>query len=139
MLILLQMGMEIHLARGIVNAIRAEAVNAYPQEACGLLLGRGDKVAKIRPCANIAPDPMRHFEIDPAALIAALRAERAGGQAVLGYYHSHPSGSATPSITDAAMAAHDGRIWAICAGEAISWWRDGANGFEVLSTRDDDG
>lgn len=133
------MGMEIHLARGIIAAICAEAMKAHPHEACGLLLGQGGKVAQIRPCANVAPDPARHFEIDPAALIAAFRAERAGGEQVLGYYHSHPTGDAMPSRTDAAMAARDGRIWAICGGETVSWWRDGANGFEVLFTREVEG
>lgn len=133
------MGMEIHLARGIVAAIRMEAAKAHPHEACGLLLGREGRVQEIRRCANVALDPARHFEIDPAALIAAFRAQRGGGARVLGYYHSHPSGAAMPSATDAAMAAHDGMIWAICAGEAVSWWRDGANGFEVLSTRVDEG
>lgn len=133
------MGMEIHLARGIIAAIREEAARAHPDEACGLLLGRGQNVAQIRPCANVAPDPSRHFEIDPAALIAAFRAERAGEQQVLGYYHSHPTGHAAPSKTDAAMAARDGRVWAICGGKTVSWWRDGANGFEVLFTREVEG
>ena len=32
------------------------------------------------------------LEIDPAKLIAALRAERGGGPAVVGCYHSHPRG-----------------------------------------------
>lgn len=136
MLILVQMGMEIDLARGIVAAIREEAAKAHPQEACGLLLGRGSRVTQIRPCTNVAPDPLRHFEVDPAALIAAFRAERAEGEQVLGYYHSHPSGDSRPSKTDAAMAAHDGRIWAICGGKTVSWWRDGVNGFEELSTCD---
>lgn len=136
MLILLQMGMEIDLARGIVAAIREEAAKAHPKEACGLLLGQAGKVMQIRPCANVAPDPSRHFEVDPVALIAAFRAERAGEEQVLGYYHSHPSGDSRPSRTDFAMAAHDGRVWAICGGKTVSWWRDGANGFEVLSTRD---
>lgn len=128
------MGMEIHLARGIVAAIAGEAAKAHPLEACGLLLGHGDMVLEIRPCANVAGDPARHFEIDPAALIAAFRAQRAGGPQVVGYYHSHPTGESRPSGTDAAMAARDGRIWAIHGRGALSWWRDGANGFEVLST-----
>lgn len=133
------MGMEIHLARGIIAAIREEAARAHPYEACGLLLGRGEVVAQIRPCANVAPDPSRHFEVDPLALIAAFREERDGARQVLGYYHSHPTGDSRPSATDAAMAPRDGRIWAICGGGTVSWWRDGANGFEVLSTRDVEG
>ena len=59
------------------------------------------------------PDPETHFEIDPQALIDAHRAARAGGPQVLGYYHSHPAGEPEPSATDRAMAAGDGRMWAI--------------------------
>jgi proteasome lid subunit RPN8/RPN11 len=129
------MGMEIKLTRAVANALVDEAAAAHPLEACGLLLGGEDGVVAIQPCANVAPDPARHFEIDPAALIAAHRGERAGGMGGLGYYHSHPTGLCQPSPTDAAMAAHDGRVWAIVAGGRIGWWRDGDDGFEELSTR----
>ena len=81
------------------------------------------------------PNPANHFEIDPAALIAAHRAARAGGPQVLGYYHSHPNGRAEPSATDAVQASGDGRIWAIIAGGAVTWWRDAPHGFEPLPTR----
>lgn len=103
---------------------------------------------EARTCANVAPDPLRHFEIDPAALIAAHRASRAGGLAVLGYFHSHPNGLARPSATDARTAAGDGRIWAIVAltqtapgrqDAMLTLWRDTPSGFEPLSYRDTDG
>lgn len=98
-------------------------------EACGLLLGTGDRIEAATMAANVAADPARRFEIDPAHLIAAHRAARGGGAAILGYWHSHPSGLAEPSATDAAMADPDGRVWAIVAGGAIRWFRavpDGA-------------
>ncbi|RVQ66498.1 M67 family peptidase [Croceicoccus ponticola] len=102
----------------------AEAKAAHPHECCGLLLGRDGKVGEVRSCRNVHPEPARHFEIDPAALIAAHRAARAGGVEVIGYYHSHPVGLPEPSATDRAMAPGDGRLWAIVAGEAIGWWRN---------------
>lgn len=92
-------------------------------EACGLLLGAGDRIERATIAANVAADPARRFEIDPAHLIAAHRAARGGGAAILGYWHSHPSGLAEPSATDAAMADPDGRVWAIVAGGAIRWFR----------------
>lgn len=115
-------------------AISHAARTAHPAEACGLLLGHGGHIASARPAPNVAPDPARHFEIDPAVLIAAHRAARAGGPAVLGYFHSHPNGLARPSATDQASAAGDGRIWAIAAGENITFWRDAPSGFEPLSS-----
>ncbi len=123
----------------------AEAAGARPKEACGLLFGtRGqgvegqERITAIRPAANVAEDPTRHFEIDPATLIAALREERAGagraGLALLGWYHSHPVGEAIPSAQDRACASGDGRIWAIIAQGQVRLWRDCAHGFEMLPT-----
>lgn len=112
----------------MLDAARA----AHPAEACGILLGEGGHVHTATLAANVHPEPLRHFEIDPAALIAAHKAARAGGPAVLGYWHSHPNGLAGPSDTDRAMAGGDGRAWAIIANGAISLWVDAPNGFEPL-------
>lgn len=115
-------------------AMLSAAAAAHPLECCGLLLGHGSCIATARPTANVAPDPSRHFEVDPAALLAAHKAARdSSGPQVLGYFHSHPNGLARPSATDAASAAHDGRIWAIVANGGITFWRDALSGFEPLS------
>lgn len=94
-----------------------------PAEACGLLFGEGDRVTDWQRADNVAEDPLRHFEIDPAVLFAAFRAERAGGRRLIGYWHSHPSGDASPSLTDAAMADPDGRLWLIVTSETMTAWR----------------
>jgi desampylase len=102
-----------------------EARKAHPAECCGLLIGQDNVVTHIIPAANVSKTPHSHFEIDPAVLIAAEKAVRAGQwrEVILGYYHSHPSGEAMPSQTDAAMAAPDGRYWAVIAGEEIGVFR----------------
>lgn len=116
-------------------AILRAATQAQPNEACGLLFGTASHIIAAKPATNVHPVPHRHFEIDPAALIDAHKAARAGGPQLLGYYHSHPNGLARPSATDAAMASGDGRIWAIAAGGDVSLWRDAPSGFEALSYR----
>lgn len=125
--------MPLILARSAHAAMLAAAAAAAPDEACGLLLGAGSLIREAPAAANVHPEPRRHFEIDPAALIAAHRAARVGGAEVLGYWHSHPNGLARPSETDRAHASGDGRAWAIVANGAISLWVDGPNGFEPLS------
>jgi len=70
--------MPICITAGALDTIRTEAHRCHPCEACGLLLGQGDAIATAWPAANVAPQPERHFEIDPTALIAAHRAARAG-------------------------------------------------------------
>ena len=107
----------------IVAAARASA-----DEVCGLLLGEDDRVTQVVACANVAAAPARRFEIDPAALIAAYRAARHGGARVIGHYHSHPGGDATPSPRDAADALPDGRIWILVARETVTAWRAVADG-----------
>ena len=131
------MGMDLIVTSGAMATLLKEAANTAPQECCGLLLGEGNRIEQAQPAANVAADPHRQFEIDPSALIAAHRAARAGGPAILGYYHSHPVGAARPSATDQAQASGDGRIWAIIglvAGE-VTFWRDLPDGFEALPSR----
>ena len=124
--------MTLELSRDVMEALLAEAEAAGSQECCGILLGEGARITAIRPAANVHPEPARHFEIDPRALIDAHCAARNGGPQVLGYYHSHPNGLAEPSATDRAQAARDGAIWAIIAAGRITLWRSGDAGFEAL-------
>lgn len=131
--------MEIELTSGALATLLKEATAARPRECCGLLLGQGIRIETALPAANVHPDPLRHFEIDPAALIAAHRAARGGGPQVLGYYHSHPNGRAEPSPEDIAMAERASRIWAIIALDNVLLWRDGTEGFVALSSRVVDG
>lgn len=126
------MGMTLQVTSGTIATLLAEATKAAPRECCGLLLGQGGSVTEARPAANLAADPLRHFEIDPAALFAAHRAERAGGLQLLGYYHSHPAGHPLPSATDCDHASGDGRAWAIIAGGEVRFYRDGPAGFEPI-------
>lgn len=126
--------MDIVLTSEVHAALLAAARAAHPKEACGLLLGARARITAARPARNVHPNPHTHFEIDPEALIDAHRAARTpGAPQVLGYYHSHPTGPAQPSATDRAMAAGDGRIWAIIAGAEVALWRDGDAGFAALS------
>ncbi|MEM7780080.1 MAG: M67 family metallopeptidase [Pseudomonadota bacterium] len=129
------------LSRSVVEGLLSCARSAQPHEACGILLGKGNRITAFTPTANVHLTPETHFEIDPQALIDAHRAEREGGLQVLGYFHSHPNGTARPSETDARMATGDGRIWAVggCATKdgleepKVTLWRDLGDGFEPLS------
>ncbi len=122
--------MTLIISTALLEDIRTIARNCAPQECCGLLLGDFEPVSKcarvtqLRPATNIAAQPLHRFEIDPAVLIAAHRAARNGGPAIIGHYHSHPSGAALPSTVDAAMAQRNGEVWIIMGGDgAITGWR----------------
>ena len=113
--------MMVRISRLLLEQIMSHAASSA-DEVCGLLLGHSGCIAEARPAANVAPDPARHFELDPAALLAAHKAARAGGPAIMGHYHSHPGGCPEPSATDAACAAPDGSLWLILGrGKARLW------------------
>jgi proteasome lid subunit RPN8/RPN11 len=128
---------KLEISSGALDAIRTHAASDPGREVCGLLFGSSDRIETTEAVANIAEDPTRHFEIDPAALFRAIRAERAGGPKLLGYYHSHPAGRAEPSATDQEMSARDGKIWLIVAGGEVTAWRAGADGLKRLALSHD--
>ena len=118
---------------GVMATLRVQAANAAPLECCGLLLGSGERIELAQPARNIADDPAIRFEIDPMSLLKAHKEARNGGPQVLGYYHSHPVGHPLPSAVDCDHASGDGRIWAIIAGEEVTFWRDEAEGFSEFA------
>jgi proteasome lid subunit RPN8/RPN11 len=129
------MGMDIEVTSGAIATLLEEAKRAAPAECCGLLLGRDGKVQEARPASNVAHDPLRHFEIDPAALFAAHRAARAGGPELLGYYHSHPNGHPLPSASDCQHASGDNRCWAIIGEGSVRFFRDSPAGFLPIAVQ----
>lgn len=85
----------------------AHAREAVPGECCGLLLGYPGHVTASARAGNVAPEPRRRFEVDPADHFAAMRRARAAGLTVVGAYHSHPNGPPHPSETDLAEAVEN--------------------------------
>lgn len=125
-------GREVRISAEVIAQILQAASTAHPEECCGILFGQGLQITAIQPTPNVHPAPETHFEIDPHTLIAAHKTQRAGGPRIVGYYHSHPAGEAVPSPTDSAMAAHDGMVWAIVAGDSLRLWRDLPTGFDPV-------
>ena len=101
---------------------------AYPEECCGLLLGRvhenGDiDVTRVAPSRNIASDdagaPRRRdrFEVDPQLRFAVMREIEGTDLAIVGHYHSHPDHPPGPSAHDLASAFEPELVWLIVAVE----------------------
>jgi proteasome lid subunit RPN8/RPN11 len=95
------------------HAIREEGEQAYPDECCGVLLGKFEEglaaggerlvtVTKILPIENARKAEERHhrFVIEPEDFIRAEREARGLGLEMLGFYHSHPDSPARPSDYD---------------------------------------
>lgn len=116
------------ISSDLLGRIVTETTREPGVEACGLLFGDEHAITAFRPAPSVAADPSSRFEIDPATLLAAHRAQRGGGPCIVGCYHSHPGGSPNPSRRDAADAAPNGWLWLIVAGGEARLWRAVPNG-----------
>ena len=81
----------------------------YPEETCGLLLGRPNagrtEIARATSAKNLNRDRARdRYELDPEGFLAADLAAREAGLEIVGVWHSHPDHPAEPSETDRAAA-----------------------------------
>ena len=126
-------GASVQLTHEQLQAIERAAEAAYPEEACGLLVGRCDpgegyRVNAVEASANVASPPRtRRFEVDPKLRLRLERQLRESRDSVIGVYHSHPNGSAEPSETDISMIFEPDMVWLITAvvdgeaGATLGW------------------
>ena len=122
--------------------IEEEGAQTYPNECCGIMIGRDMSdgtcvrriVERLEPMQNVfdAEQQRRRFAVDPLALIRADKAAAAEGMVVLGFYHSHPDHPARPSEYDRehAWPFYSYVIVSIAQGKAVdmtSWVLDDAS------------
>jgi proteasome lid subunit RPN8/RPN11 len=93
------------ISRELIESIREHGKRAYPNECCGVLLGRIENsrksVVKLRPMENAREDsPQNRYLISSRDLLEAEKAARALGLDIVGVYHSHPDHPARPSEFD---------------------------------------
>src|SRR5579862_6804233 len=92
------------------EALRAHGEETYPNECCGVLLGKnngveGNDVRQIVRAGNTRIDSAHNrYNIAPQELVKIQRQARALGLDIVGFYHSHPDHPARWSRTDFAEA-----------------------------------
>ena len=92
------------------QAIRAHGEETYPDECCGVLLGKnqpetGNRVQQIVRAGNTRTDSAHNrYNIAPQELVRIQRQARGLGLDIVGFYHSHPDHPAQWSVTDFAEA-----------------------------------
>ncbi len=98
------------IERPVRQSILAGAERAYPEEFCGILLGRRIgltiDVEQMAIVPNAAPAEQRknRYAIDPKMLLVWDHEARKHQLDVVGFVHSHPDHPPTPSATDADLA-----------------------------------
>jgi proteasome lid subunit RPN8/RPN11 len=93
----------------LIDEIKRQAEAEYPQECCGLLIGRIEDGGRTRvvtetyPASNSWEESAtmhRRMMITPQDYMRAERQFARQGLGVVGNYHSHPDHPATPSQFD---------------------------------------
>jgi [CysO sulfur-carrier protein]-S-L-cysteine hydrolase len=89
-------------------------------EVCGLLGGVNNSVTCIIPITNSLASP-RRFLMDPEEQITAFKYIEENGWDIIGIYHSHLTGKATPSRTDIREAAYPDVAYLIWSQQHGIW------------------
>lgn len=106
----------LYLTQSVYDEIIAHARAGKPREVCGILRGRGDRAFQALRACNVAPDPVRDYEVDPQTVLRQFDFEEAG-DAMVAIYHSHPASPAYPSASDAWNAHYPDCAYLICSLE----------------------
>lgn len=142
------------LPREIVGELFAHAVECYPEECCGLVLGTPPhRVERVVRCTNVQNrqlrrgestlDATRAFWIDEFELLEASRDAEASSQEILIIYHSHvdtaayfsqqdlqgalgPQGTPLwPQATQLVLSVNEG----VVSDAALFEWQPGEGGY----------
>lgn len=97
----------ITVPQSIINQIIEHAKTEFPDEACGILAGRGNKVSSIFKMAN-TDKSAESFLMGPKEQFAVVKKMRQENLEMLAIYHSHPATPARPSAKDIEMAFYPG-------------------------------
>jgi proteasome lid subunit RPN8/RPN11 len=124
------------------EALRAHGEETYPNECCGVLLGKnvageGNHIHQIVRAGNTRTDSAHNrYNIAPEELVKIQRQGRGLGLDIVGFYHSHPDHPAQWSPTDFAEAHWLGCSYIITSieqGDAVL-----TNSFLLSGTGEDD-
>lgn len=83
----------------VINELLRLAEAEPTLEVTGMVV-RGEQGDRIVPMRNVALDPGRYYEWDPADMSEAWSAMEDAQEAPVLFYHSHPKGNPLPSDTD---------------------------------------
>ena len=113
------------MGKSIIAEIHRHAVEEYPNECCGIIIGKPDNGENdiLFPCTNIQnqlheKDPESYprdaktaFNIDAAELMKIDKEARDRGLAIKTFYHSHPEHDAYFSKEDEKQALFGDEPW----------------------------
>ncbi|HEY9691081.1 MAG TPA: M67 family metallopeptidase [Oculatellaceae cyanobacterium] len=145
--------MAIQLLPEHLQSITTHAESTYPEECCGIMLGKindtGKTVVEVWQTENawsaettndyadaeVVMSKRRRFAITPLDMLKAQKAARESQLNIVGFFHSHPDYPAIPSECDRACAWQEYSYIIVSveqgkAGDIRSWCLDDTHQFQ---------
>ena len=95
------------LNKRLIAEMITHALEADPEESCGLLVGKEAAERAVR-MQNVHPQPARRYEMSPLELMRVEGSAENNGEHIVAIYHSHTFTQAYPSETDVNNAVQSG-------------------------------
>ena len=112
--------------------MEADVIAKVPEEACGFVLGEGNRCKLVIPVTNILHSAIR-FRMEPQEQLNAFLLAEEKNLEILAVYHSHPQGIDHPSETDVLELTFRGIIYLIWYIRENQWK---CRGFSMLPQMD---
>lgn len=100
------------IPKELLDGMVAHCAQGYPNEACGILAGKGDAVSRIYAMVNTERSPVSYF-MDPSEQFRVMKDMRERGLSMVAIFHSHPSSAAYPSSKDVSLAFYEDSVYVI--------------------------
>lgn len=95
-------------------------MRCYPEEACGLLFGKGGIIEIVISITNDLHSPTQ-FRMNPSEQARAFIAMDSLENELIAIFHSHPTGPECPSQTDLQEYAYPGVFYLIWYFKENAW------------------
>jgi proteasome lid subunit RPN8/RPN11 len=96
----------------IFDEMLSHCREACPNEACGILAGKGRGVLRIYKMGNTERSPVSYL-MDSGEQLRVMKEMRADDLSMVAIYHSHPASQAYPSPKDVSLAFYDDAAYVI--------------------------
>lgn len=98
----------VKIFKSAYDGIIKHAESGYPNEVCGVLVGKEGIITSFKECSNLNRERARdRYELDPLSFKEADDWARLNRMEILGIYHSHPDHPSRPSGFDRERAWPD--------------------------------
>ncbi len=91
----------VKILKSAYDGIIKHAESGYPNEVCGVLIGKDSIITTFKECRNLNHERAHdRYELDPLSFKEADDWARSNGMEIMGIYHSHPDHPSRPSGFD---------------------------------------